>query len=94
MYTCIYVYIYVRIYIYIHVHAPRSFHPPFLLSSHMTPRLLPASIAFTCRLIFLVGVKWSCLRMDKQAIPPSRPPSSLDDASPPPLGDIHIYVYI
>ena len=25
--------------------------------------------ALTCRLISLVGVKWSCLRIDKQAFP-------------------------
>jgi len=26
--------------------------------------------ALTCRLISLVGVKWSCLRINKQAVPP------------------------
>ena len=28
--------------------------------------------ALTCRLISLVGVKWSCLQIDKQAFPPRK----------------------
>ena len=35
----------------------------------MTFRCARAS-TLTCRLIFLVGVKWSCLRVKKQTFPP------------------------
>ena len=39
---------------------PCNFHPSGWLRAS----------ALTCRLISLVGVKWSCLRIDKQAFPP------------------------
>ena len=39
---------------------PCNFHPS---------EWLRASV-LTCRLISLVGVKWTCLRIDKQAFPP------------------------
>ena len=44
--------------------------PPSQPSPDFHPSGWLRASALTCRLIPLVGVKWSCLRINKQAFPP------------------------
>ena len=48
--------------------------------------LVPSRYQDTCRLISLVGVKWSCLRINQKAFPPLEEPLATEPPPPPHLG--------